>query len=337
LPKYIEFTKIIIFAIPEPAKPLNDAQMCGSFFLPQLMTIKATPFTESYKNVHDLVQLLRIRGLCISNQQQAERYLSTIGYYRLSAYLIPLLQMPKSEKHFKIGASFNQAMMLYRFDKKLRMLIFNEIEKVEVAIRATIVNTICEMTGDKFWITNPIHFADKVKFSNTISLIIKEIRHSHEEFITKFRTNYTDPFPPVWMLAEILPFGCITNIFSNLKDNKLKKKVSQQFGLQVPPFESWMTKLYLTRNDCAHHARIWNKRNTMNPTIPNRMTRPWITLPTDTLKVYHDICIIKYLLNVVNPNNDMLAKLHCLLFDFPEVDIAAMGFPIDWKSEPLWQ
>lgn len=301
------------------------------------MATTPTPFTEPYKNVHDLVQLLIARGLNITDRQKAERYLSTIGYYRLSAYMIPLMRTPKSAKLFKSGVSFRQAMMLYRFDKKLRMLIFNEIEKVEVAIRATIVNTICELTGDKFWMTNPVHFADASKFANTLSLISKEVRRSHEEFITDFRTNHTDPYPPVWMLAEILPFGYITNIFCNLKDKKLKKKVSQQFGLQVPPFESWMTKLYLTRNDCAHHARVWNKRNTINPTIPNRMTRPWITLSTDPLKVYHDICIIKYLLDVVSPNNDMLAKLRWLFVDFPEIDLAAMGFPKGWEMEPIWQ
>ena len=301
------------------------------------MATTPTSFTEPYKNVHDLVQLLIARGLNITDRQKAERYLSTIGYYRLSAYMIPLMRTPKSAKLFKSGVSFRQAMMLYRFDKKLRMLIFNEIEKVEVAIRATIVNTICELTGDKFWMTNPVHFADASKFANTLSLISKEVRRSHEEFITDFMTNHTDSYPPVWMLAEILPFGYITNIFCNLKDKKLKKKVSQQFGLQVPPFESWMTKLYLTRNDCAHHARVWNKRNTMNPTIPNRMTRPWITLSTDPLKVYHDICIIKYLLDVVSPNNDMLAKLRWLFVDFPEIDLAAMGFPKGWEMEPIWQ
>ena len=309
----------------------------GRFLCIQLMIITRTPFIEPYKNVHDLVQLLSKRGLNITNQQKAERYLSTIGYYRLSAYMIPLLRMPKTAKRFKPGASFRQAMMLYRFDKKLRMLIFNEIEKVEVAIRTTIVNTICELSGDRFWMTNPTHFADATKFSNTLTLINKEVSRSHEEFITEFRTNHTDPYPPAWMLAEILPFGYITNIFSNLKDKRLKKKVSQQFGLQVPPFESWMTKLYLTRNDCAHHARIWNKRNTMNPTIPNHMTRPWITLPTDPLKVYHDICIIKYLLDVVNPNNDMHAKLRWLFVDFPEIDLAAMGFPKGWEMEPIWK
>ena len=39
-------------------------------------------------------------------------------------------------------------MMLYRFDKKLRLLIFNEIEKIEVAVRSAIVNIGSAMTGN---------------------------------------------------------------------------------------------------------------------------------------------------------------------------------------------
>ena len=44
--------------------------------------------------------------------------------------------------------------MLYRFDKKLRLLIFNEIEKIEVAVRSAIVNIGSDMTGDPFWMTD---------------------------------------------------------------------------------------------------------------------------------------------------------------------------------------
>lgn len=43
--------------------------------------------------------------------------------------------------------------MLYRFDKKLRLLIFNEIEKIEVAVRSAIVNVGSEMTNNPFWMT----------------------------------------------------------------------------------------------------------------------------------------------------------------------------------------
>lgn len=71
--------------------------------------------------------------------------------------------------------------------------------------------------------------------------------------------------------------------------------------------------------------------------LPNRMAGNWITLPTDTLRIYFDLCIIKYFLNIISPNNDMKAKIDALLADFPDIDTAAMGMPRGWEGEPLWQ
>lgn len=48
-------------------------------------------------------------------------------------------------------------------------------------------------------------------------------------------------------------------------------------------------------------------------TMPIRMSRPWITLPTDPLKVYFDMCIIKYFLDIISPNNDMLDKMNGII------------------------
>ncbi|MBR7166850.1 MAG: Abi family protein, partial [Bacteroidaceae bacterium] len=125
--------------------------------------------------------------------------------------------------------------------------------------------------------------------------------------------------------------------YSNIKDKKIKKRVSQAFGLQIEPFESWLTIVTLTRNSCCHHARVWNRQNTIRATIPNRINRPWITLSTDSLRIYLNICIIKYFLDIVSPGNDMLAKLQWLFVKFPEVDLKALGFPNGWEMEPLWK
>ena len=83
--------------------------------------------------------------------------------------------------------------MLYRFDKKLRLLLFNEIEKIEVAVRNAIVRHGCEVTGAPFWMTNPNNFSNPVKFNKTIRLIEDELNHSKEEFITHFKETDSDP------------------------------------------------------------------------------------------------------------------------------------------------
>lgn len=295
------------------------------------------PFQKPYICARDLVNLLKSRGLTITDSAKAERYLEYIGYYRLSAYMYPLLQMPKEQHHYKPDTSFGQVMMLYRFDKKLRLLIFNEIEKIEVAVRSAIVNIGSEMTGNPFWMTDGNNFIDAVKFRHTMDLIDAELHRSREDFIVHFKQTYSDAYPPAWILAEVLPFGVITNIFSNIRNMRIKKNVAQRFGLNVAPFISWLTVVSLTRNSCCHHARVWNKQNTIRPMLPHHMTGSWISLPTDTLRTYFNLCIIKYFLNIISPQNDMKDRIDALLADYPDIDTAAMGFPQGWENEPLWQ
>lgn len=55
------------------------------------------------------------------------------------------------------------------------------------------------------------------------------------------------------------------------------------------------------------------------------MTRPWITLQSDKKRIYYNICIIKYFLDIISPNNDMLNKLCILFSDYPEIDLNALG------------
>ena len=88
--------------------------------------------------------------------------------------MYPLLQMPKEQHRYKPNATFSQVMMLYRFDKKLRLLIFNEIEKIEVAVRSAIVNIGSDMTGNPFWMTDGSNFIDAAKFRHTMDLIDAE-------------------------------------------------------------------------------------------------------------------------------------------------------------------
>lgn len=69
---------------------------------------------------------------------------------------------------------------------------------------------------------------------------------------------------------------------------------------------------------------------------PRRTSHAWITLPANPLRIYYNLCIIKYFLDTISPNNDMGQKLRDLLAAFPLVDPAAMGFPEGWENEELW-
>ena len=118
--KFVLSMIIRIFAESVLAKPLNNAQIVRGVFVYTLLNMaNLIPFTKQFESSENLVDLLESRGLQICDRNKAILYLDNIGYYRLSAYMYPLLKMPKTEHLYKNGATFKQVMMLYRFDKKL--------------------------------------------------------------------------------------------------------------------------------------------------------------------------------------------------------------------------
>ena len=245
--------------------------------------------------------------------------------------------MPKTAHLYKEGATFKKVMMLYRFDKKLRLLMFNEIEKIEIAIRRAVMQITADMTGNPFWLTDSSYFLDNSKFNETMRAISKEYSKSKEEFILHFKRTYSEPYPPSWILGELLTIGNVNAIYRNIKQNRIRKRIAKRFGLPINVFESWLTVIAVTRNACGHHSRVWNKQNAIQPAIPNNPEGEWITLPTDSMRAYFDLCIIKYFLNVISPNNDMQSKLTWLFIRFSEIDLKALGFPQGWEMEPLWR
>lgn len=294
-------------------------------------------FDKSYTTPTSIVQLLHERGLEITDESKAQHYIEHIGYYRLSAYFYPMLAEPKSNHRFKPQSTFSNAMSLYRFDKKLRLFLFNEIEKIEVAFRSAIANIVSEETGNIFWMTDASMFANNEKFLRTMSLIEKELKSSKEEFIKHFREKYSNDYPPAWMLVEILPLGVVTRIYENIASNALRKKIAARFGLPVPVFSSWMTVVTLTRNSCCHHARVWNKENAIMPMQIKKSDRAWISPSVSPKRIFYDICILKWFLDIIVPENEMKAHLTTLIAQYPNVDIAAMGFPKNWEEESLWK
>jgi abortive infection bacteriophage resistance protein len=298
------------------------------------MTIQ---YPKQYTSPTDLVALLKSRGLTIADESKAANYIMHIGYYRLSAYLYPLLTQPKTEHIFKPNSTFLDALTLYRFDKKLRLLIFNEIEKIEIAVRSAIANITSVETNDIFWMTSPSAFANSSRFNKSMGLIYSEYQSSKEEFIEHFRNTYSDPYPPSWQLIEILPLGVVTRIYENIASFSAQKKIARHFGLNIPVFKSWMTIITLTRNACCHHSRVWNKVNTVHALSMHRMNSPWISPSVNQLRIFYNLSIIKHFIDIISPSNNMKQHLKQLLADFPQVDITAMGFPPNWEEEPLWK
>ena len=90
------------------------------------------PYTKRPLSIKTQVAKLEKRGLIIDDENLAGDYLSNISYYRLRAYTYPFQNNTDSEadhSFLRTDIHFKDIIDLYCFDRRLRSLIFNAIEK----------------------------------------------------------------------------------------------------------------------------------------------------------------------------------------------------------------
>ena len=314
-------------------------------------------YTKRPLTLHEQVKKLRSRGLLIDDEQLAERYLSNISYYRLRAYTYPFQDNTNisADHHFNSDdIHFSDIIDLYCFDRRLRSLMFNAIEKIEVAVRAKIVQIYSESTRNSHWFCDRSLYKHQVKTdrngnsSSAFDLLMKdiegEIKRSNEDFIKHYYNKYDNPpMPPAWMTLEVLSLGTLSKLYQLLKKSNEKKKIAKQFGLNDDRvFANWLHAIAVWRNSCAHHSRVWNRRSIINIQMPTNVDFPF--LDRNALrsihpnKVFTVLCCIKYISNIISPDSDLKRNILSIIGDGGNLlNLQEMGFPKNWKFLDVWK
>ena len=310
-------------------------------------------YEKPWNSYEEQLELLIERGLIVTDSNKALIYLERIGYYRLSGYWYPFRERNNLTQValdvFKAKASFQNAVDLYVFDKNLRLLVMDALERIEIAIRVDISHTLGEK--NQFAHIKPEFLSDKftkhidkrtglTKHNQWLDNHNKLINRSKEKFIKHNKDKYGLQLP-VWIACEVWDFGTLSKLFAGLKPED-KNAIANKYGVSYGTvFESWLRSLNYLRNVCAHHSRLWNS---------NIVVRPQSPAPSDTnngefflsnfqhnQRVFCLLCISKHLLNIINPSSSWGHRLKALLLEFPDLQHLHLGLPSmgvieDWEE-----
>ena len=290
-------------------------------------------YTQPQIDVDTQIALLKSENLTFVDEAKAKRLLRHISLFRLKAYLHPL--RISGNRHFKTGATFEQAYGLYKFDAAFRKLIWAELEKIEVSVRTQLSFSMTDNAGN-FWFADSSNFSNTAKHTGIIASIKNELNRSDDDAILDFFTKYSDPFPPSWMTMEVTSFGSLSMLYRWHNPGKARREVAAFYGVSDTVFESWLHSIVYVRNICGHHGRLWNRTLRIRPKAPKKPRKPFISSLANPQKIYYVLSILLYTLKTVNPNSTFVSRFKSLLAEYPNVDISAMGFPVNWESEPLW-
>jgi abortive infection bacteriophage resistance protein len=271
------------------------------------------------------------RGLTIPDPVEALHALEYIGYYRLLSYMRPLQQTDAATgvRRFAAGTTFGDILTLYDFDRELRLLCLDAVERIEVALRAAIVSQVAVLEGPHFYL-DPAQFQRVDAFVDFYQTTSREDRHLA---VKHYRKHYCNPeLPPIWAIMEALTFGALSRLFSGLAIRH-RKAVALRFGYDETILASWFRAISRVRNLSAHHSRLWNAPMHVDQPAAAKKLRLEMT-PTDRL--YARLVVLASLIEMVDPATDWKRRLAALVRRYPTVPLSQMGIPAGWDERSFW-
>lgn len=276
-------------------------------------------------------QILRLRkcGMIIDDESMARLYLNNISYYRLRIYCVPFqISKDSGDETLVEGTSFKKVLSLYVFDRQLRLIVMDAIERIEVAIRAQFTNHMGLTHGSHGYLDSGLYKGGQHK--SLVSKLKSQIEQSRQDFIEEYSNAYSSPkLPPIWMASEVMSFGLLSSFLNNLKHRSDQNAIARTYDLDRNFLISVMHHMSHVRNICAHHGRLWNRILTVTMAQPKRPKKLNLVMSesADKRRICNTLVTLDYMLGIVAPDAEWRNRMFSHLKTCPLPTLEEMGFP----------
>jgi abortive infection bacteriophage resistance protein len=319
--------------------------------------VAVTPL-KPWRSLREQLETLKSRGLHVDDESAALDYLARIGYYRLSGYWYPLRVIdPVASKaegkavrldDFVPGSRFEDVVRLYVFDKKLRLLALDALERIEMGVRVDVAHLL----GQR----EPLaHLKPECLHGNFAKRRIAKGRDAgkteHQLWVEKFESLLhrarKEPFVehhqkkygvlPIWAAIEVWDFGQLSKLFAGLRYSDQQAVAEKYRAPSGEAFGKWLRTLNFLRNVSAHHSRLWN----INVLEVSPVPRTWPQELKNT-RPFFPFCLMQVLVRTLCPNSSWGSRFVDLVtHEFPAfahtgVTIADLGAYPGWTDWDLW-
>lgn len=234
---------------------------------------------KTWMSFADQLVQLEQRGMVVDDRPAALDYLERIGYYRLSGYWYPMRAIDKVASAarrqavrldtFMPGSRLEDVVRLYVFDKRLRLLALDALERIEMAVRVDVAHLLGQR--DPLAHENPAclhgNFAkkhitrgpDQGRTQHQVWLLKYQTllhRARKESFVQHHRQQYGAM--PIWAAIELWDFGLLSKLFAGMQFADQHTIAAMYGAPDGQAFAQWLRSLNFIRNVSAHHSRLWN-------------------------------------------------------------------------------
>lgn len=216
-----------------------------------------------FKTLDEQIEILRNKGLIISDIDRTKDILLRENYFFISGYRHLFMKSFK-DSSFIPGTTFEELYAAFQFDRNLRNIMFKYLLVVENNVKSVISYTLSKKYGfkEKDYL-NPKNFTqDKLRSRQVFDVLNKmkrQIRVNGKQHAatSHYLSNYG--YVPMWILVKVLSFGIISELYNILKLED-QMAISEFYNLDSETLSIYLALLANFRNLCAHEDILYDHR-----------------------------------------------------------------------------
>ena len=178
-------SKCLELAITTPPTPLVRSAHHGGFF-----SVPAKKYTKPALSIDQQIAQLQQRGMTFGDPKRATHYLRELNYYRLSGYWLRR-EADHATHQFQPGTAFEDVLADYVFDRELKLLVLDAVERVEVSVRTHWAHHLGLRHGAHAQLDSTL-FKERSQNWNhpaAVATLINGVEQSRERFIKHLRST----------------------------------------------------------------------------------------------------------------------------------------------------
>lgn len=289
---------------------------------------------KNFKSLEEQLEILRSRGLTISDEFQAKEFLLHHNYYRISGYSLAL----RKNDVFSKSATFQNIVDIYNCDHELRHILLQYLEVIEVQMKSVYVYEFTKIHTPTDYLDEAF-FPNKAKHKEIIDKVNRQMaqRLPHEAYLKHF-INELHQDIPLWAYVDLFTISDISFLYS-ISEQSIKDAVAHTFGLTMNKgasiLVSYMHSMTILRNLCAHGGRIYNRLFEQKPSLnkaEKALLRKKSNGEIDNAHLYGFLLIMKRLLPA-DKFSKMKNSIITLTKKYPFVRMDYYGFRSDWQQK----
>ena len=216
-----------------------------------------------FKTLDEQIDMLKERGVIISNEKAAQDILLRESYYFITAYRYLFLKNDSTNKYIE-GTTFEELYSVFSFDRELRNTIFKYISITETNMKSIISYVLSKKYGynDKTYLNTNNFSQNPIKSRQVKDIINKmkrQLRVNGDKHEATFHYLNKYGYVPMWVLVKVLSYGIISELFCIMKTED-QLLVAENYNLDIETLGIYLSILSNFRNVCAHEDVLYTHR-----------------------------------------------------------------------------